>query len=294
MMTVASKEYERRGMRQSFAPSLCSFILVALVACSPSVNPGDLTRVRIWHVADGGHVNGNWSIDLTSDNRYVYVDGVDRSRGRLAPESGFRALGVQPIVVTKSSCNCSSGTFLAFDTRRGSYSATVSDGNHQPLMNLADTVHQAVLYDQYRRNKRTLRALHTLDGLLEVTFNSRGCFGSCGIYTLRATPKETTIDWEGPPDFKHRSGRWKRVTHLPIRWDDVLLVLRTARVDTLRHAYPSSAVDTWQASMTLRFKGFSYSVDAPDSMTWPPAFAAVHAGLQTLLERAHFQGASRA
>lgn len=276
--------------RRTFGPSLCLLALVLLVGCSSRVNPADVTRVSVWHVSDAGDVNGTWSFDVMPDNRYVYVEGVDRHSGRLLwPRSRLADLGDRAIVFSKSSCDCVIGTFLAFETKHGSYSMSLTDGKHQGLMNFADFIHRTILDDQYRRNQRTLRALSTLDGLQEMTFSSGSCLGPCGVYTLRATPQQTTIDWEGPSRYGKPS-----LTRLPIRWDEVLLVLRTARVNTLRRVYQRRWEDARQASLTLRFKGFSYSVDAQDSMTWPPAFASVHAGLRTLLQRAHFPHADRA
>lgn len=268
----------------------CLYLAVILAACNhAAVNPGDLQRIVVSRTVGSDaetfdERNRSWQIAITSDGHYVFERAGNQKSGRL-PFSVYTAqLKQMKSFPGFSSVPTDLGSYLfSFQGTDGVREAAVpTHGNdHRDLQLFAEQLHSGVLHDQGSRNAKVTKQLRVLNQLQAIALRSNGCFGNCAAYTFRvARDGHATIDWAYPtPHFQ---------TSASIPWTDVTLVLKTAGVDELDRNYPSRAVDTLSARLDLRFTRFQYSVNAPDSFSWPPQFKAIVRGLELLIRRANW------
>lgn len=145
-----------------------------------------------------------------------------------------------------------------------------------------------MIADALTHNAPRIKALLSLHDLSAVTVESHGCYGPCGVYTLTfARTGAAAIAWYTPPGFR-RSESYTVRSRAPANWDAVIASLHAAHVERLEPRYEIRTIDTASATLRFRFRTWTYTVEGPDSMMWPPEFRAAFTSLRGLAATARW------
>jgi hypothetical protein len=254
-----------------------ALIGVAAAAGWGLLDLGPLHRIVVTNsVWDGP---GDWQIAVDDRDRYVFHHGAVDTTGRIAFAPFAQRLGrVGEITYLPPSRTGGTGITFWIEGRRRTTQRFIpaQAGDHAALRTFAAALHDAVEADARRQDAPRIEALTTLHDLVAVGVVSNGCFGPCGIYDMVLRRNAGgTIDWRSYPAPIHNRTR-------SIAWPRVVRLLHAAHVERLDRKYSSKAIDTSSATLRFVFARTTYTVEAPDSSTWPPEFVAAFAGLRRL------------
>jgi hypothetical protein len=161
-------------------------------------------------------------------------------------------------------------------------------GAFADLRAFASDLHDAVVADALQHNAPRIKALLSLRDLSAVTVDSHGCYGPCGVYTLTfARTGAAAIAWGTPPGLWSSEPYTVR-SRAPANWEAVIAALHAAHVERLEPRYEIRAVDTASTTLRFRFRTWTYAVEGPDSMAWPPEFRAAFGMLRGLAATARW------
>jgi hypothetical protein len=259
----------RRGTAIAGATAAVASLAVLLRVLWNLLDPGPLHRIVVTNAVYGN--SGYWQIEIDDANRYVYVHAAVEDRGAIpfAPFAARLASVAELRLLPNAASNGNPGlTFWVEGRRRTVTPFLLGDGgDHAALRAFATALHDEVARDVLRRNAPLIGALTSLRDLRAVQAVSKGCFGTCGAYTITLRSDATaTLDWpDYPRAVQHRARH--------IDWNQVRTLLHGAHVERLQRKYPSRALDTQSASLRFTFSHFEYTVDAPDSNSWPTEFS---------------------
>jgi hypothetical protein len=250
-------------------------LAVARIVTWHQLELGPLHRIVVSNVEWDG--SGFWQIAVDESDRYVYEHGAEETKGRIA----FAPLAQRLAAVTEirylPAGGSGDGLTFWIEGRRRIVAPFIAwhGADHAALRSFATALHDAVAADARRQDAPRIEALTSLRDLAAVEVVSNGCFGRCGVYDVVLRRGGGTMSWQGyPGTTRHRAP--------PVAWQLVVRALHESHVERLDRRYPSRAIDT--ASATLRFvlPRVTYSVEAPDSSTWPPEFVAAFGAIRHL------------
>ena len=127
--------------------------------------------------------------------------------------------------------------------------------------------------------------LRDLKKLESVTFDSLGCYGRCPrFHAVFNSDGTATL---GSPMFVAVVQAPSRA-HVPFA--AVIAGLRRSGVASMLPEYPIHAIDTYGVRFTLRFAdGFTYTIYAPDSTSWPSPVERLVAAFSQLVSDTEWQ-----
>lgn len=252
-------------------------LVIAGIIVWQRLDPGPLHKIVVSNTVWGGP--GWWQIAIKDGDRYDYLHNGDETRGRIAfAPFAQRLSAVREIRYLSPDGGGRAGLTFWIEGERRTVAPYVmgEGGDHPALRAFATALHEAVAADARRQDAPRIAALTSLHDLRAVEAVSKGCFGRCGAYTIVFRRDGTgELDWGGAGASPHRTAR-------AMAWQLAVRDLHDAHVERLDRKYPANAVDTWSATLRFVFGGGTYSVEAPDSSSWPPEFRAAFAALRRL------------
>jgi hypothetical protein len=248
-------------------------IAVAAIVCGQLLALGPLRKIVVSNVM--WNAPGFWQIAIFDDDRYVYVHGEEETKGRIAfAPFARRIAAANEIRYLPSSRDGGTGLTFWVEGRRRTVQRFVAAGagDHAVLRSFAAALHDVVAADARRQDAPRIDALTSLNDLVAIEVVSNGCYGSCGVYDLVLRRTGGEMRSQAYPRTLQRSP--------PVAWERVLRVLHSAHVERLDRKYPARAIDTLSVRLRFVFPRVTYTVEGPDSSTWPPEFVAAFAGLR--------------
>ncbi|MDP9019185.1 MAG: hypothetical protein M3N19_12800, partial [Candidatus Eremiobacteraeota bacterium] len=265
---------------------------LAVTACGHSPSQSSITKIVISQNTCGATCDFVQT-SMQSDGRYAYSDGdgLNDVHGRLSSGAwkdvsqmlAEHQAFFRPPDDLRTNPDNNVTTVVWVEYAGGKYQKLFNNSVRVPagdetgwLQNFTAFAQRSVLAAVGHQRFAMSARLADLRSLQSVTLSAGGCLGFCATYTVifGKDGHATIRDWKDG----HAS-----VASAAVPFEHVTELLRDSNFAVLLPHYSMKWTDTAGATLTLRYAGFTYVVEAPDRTQWPPQLVGLAACVDQLV-----------